>query len=184
MIVHDCKLIFIHINRTGGVSIESAFGQPKMDHSLPHDIIKKIGWKKWNEYFKFAIIRNPWDRMVSVYCNRKRWYRKMPNFEEWLIQTQIRHQTKFQYDNEISQLKWIVNKKGKILVDFIGRFERLKEDFQHVCEQIGIQKKLPHKNQSRRSVYQTYYSNSSRKLVEQKSKKEIEKFGYVFAKVF
>jgi hypothetical protein len=108
----------------------------------------------------------------------------MPNFEEWLIQTQIRHQTKFQYDNEISQLKWIVNKKGKILVDFIGRFERLKEDFQHVCEQIGIQKKLPHKNQSRRSVYQTYYSNSSRKLVEQKSKKEIEKFGYVFAKVF
>lgn len=175
MIVHEHKLIFIHINRTGGVSVETAFEQPIMDHRLPRDFIKEYGRDTWDNYYKFAIVRNPWDRMVSVYSNRKKWIDEMStkdlSFEEWLLG--------LQYYREFNQLRWIYS-NSKIIVDFVGRFERLELDFQKVCKKIGVKKSLPHKNKSEHAPYQCYYTKKTKELIETYCEREIKMFGYRF----
>jgi hypothetical protein len=179
MIVHEYKLIFIHINRTGGVSVETAFEQPTMDHRLPGELIRELGKDVWDTYYKFAFVRNPWDRMVSVYSNRKRWNSpdstKNIGFEEWLLG--------LNYFSEFNQLHWIC-KKSRMLVDFVGRFERLEKDFKTVCHKIGVEKQLPHLNSSQHKPYQCYYTEKTKRLIEIYCQKEIKMFGYRFDRPF
>ena len=72
MICHKNKYIFIHIPRTGGSSIEhTLYGQDwwLVDRKSKHLIAstaKKVYSEYWDDYFKFAFVRNPWDRMRSM----------------------------------------------------------------------------------------------------------------------
>lgn len=65
MITHDYKLIFIHIPKCAGRSICDIFNQ-RFDHYTAYFYSKEYS-RFWNEYKKFAIIRNPYERLVSMY---------------------------------------------------------------------------------------------------------------------
>jgi hypothetical protein len=65
-------------------------------------------------------------------------------------------------------------------MDFVGRFERLADDFQYVADQLDCACELPMTNASQRSSYRDYYSAASRKKVEQVYQRDIEQFGYSF----
>ena len=73
MIYNNLKCIYIHIPKTGGMSIESILGSNlKNIHQRPLSI--KHGYpsewkypKYWKKYYKFTFVRNPWDRAVSAY---------------------------------------------------------------------------------------------------------------------
>ena len=81
MIVEKRKCIFIHIPKTGGTSIEYFFkkkgGQRK--HALPRKIKKEFP-SKWENYYKFAFVRNPWDRFVSLWVKFKEEVKLQENF--------------------------------------------------------------------------------------------------------
>jgi len=64
--------------------------------------------------------------------------------------------------------------------DFIGRYERLHQDFQTVCDRIGIEGSLPHVNGSRHEHYTEYYDDKSRAFVAERCLRDIERFGYRF----
>ena len=75
MVLDDLGLIFVHITRTGGTSIEVALaGQdwwqisPQTKHLSARQIRIQVGEEKWSDYFKFSIVRNPWDRVVSMFA--------------------------------------------------------------------------------------------------------------------
>ena len=64
----DC--FFIHINKTGGSSIRQALGVPQQ-HITASNLIKEVGLKRWKSRFTFSVVRNPWDRVVSLYLRKE-----------------------------------------------------------------------------------------------------------------
>jgi hypothetical protein len=71
---------------------------------------------------------------------------------------------------------------GKVLVDFIGRYENLTHDFREACRRIGIQPpRLAHRRQaSDRSDYRGYYDDATAALIAEHFRPDVELFGYTF----
>lgn len=165
----------------------------------------QTGWD-WDDYFKFTFVRNPWARMVSLYSyqqkmayqwkhgegkfkNRKtsRWssiqnhqgincakfMKKYPTFKDAIFKA-LHQFTKTQFD-------YICDKNGKQLLDFVGKLENLQEDFNIVCDKIGIpRQELPHTNKSEHRHYTEYYDDEMKQFIAERCKWEIETFGYEF----
>ena len=150
-------------------------------HISAKDIRKKIGEEQYTKFFKFAFVRNPWDRLVSTYeyilqsrahpqHNLVKAAGGFENFVEY--ETRSSNQGEFQKGR-------ITDEKGDIIVDFIGRYESLSLDFMKICKVLGINEELPHVNASkRRRPYLQYYNSKTLNLVAEKFRDEIELFGY------
>ncbi len=71
------------------------------------------------------------------------------------------------------------NGKGEILVDFVGRYENLSEDFHHFCEKVGLPKlELIRHGATKHKTYQDIYTDKMKKIVYNHSSVDIERFGY------
>ena len=141
--------------------------------------------------FKFCFVRNPWDRLASLYCYFKRIKRKnvedCPDFINFCRKLEREKIPPVGFYNVEGfsqcnpQLDWITDKDGKIVVDFIGRFENLEEDFKKVCEIIGIKEELPHSNKTDHKNYMEYYHyEETKKIVDKLYEKDIKVFNYEF----
>lgn len=190
MISHEYKFIFVHIDKTGGTSCINAIfpyikvGQSGHDFYNKHiDITYYINtFENHQEYFKFTFVRNPFDRALSKYFHHyhrptgggtkiEKKAREM-QFKTWVKKGGLKV-FKPQYN--------FMYKESKLLVDFVGRFENLQEDFNIVCDKIGIpRQQLPHKNQSKHKHYTEYYDDETKEIVAEKYAKDIEYFGYEF----
>jgi hypothetical protein len=179
-------LYFIHINKTGGSSIEVALGLP-MEHKTARQKIDEVGWDAWQKAFTFSVVRNPWDKVVSHYC-----FRVATNqtglgdghlsFGEW-VRACYREKNPRYLDKPMMfmpQLDWIADEDGRVLVDFVARFERLSADMGWLQERIGRRFTLGHYNKTEREPYRTYYDERSRAIVEDWFARDIEAFGYTF----
>jgi len=184
--------------------------QGYFNHLRPFRIRQKIGRTLWNEYFKFTIVRNPWDMLVSRYFWSKQVVQKTPkqiveevkkeplNIDKWgklsiACDRHIRHKVVTPDDDfrafikklhgNFSNTKYYFDWKGKPWNDFVMRYENLEEDYKTVCKKIGIPyEPLPGlKTKVRESRnYSTMYDDESRKIVAKLFKKEIEYFHYTF----
>lgn len=134
----------------------------------------------YSALFKFAFVRNPWDRLVSRYAfllNTSRHpdharVKKMTSFEQY-IRWEIRRGRMFQRN-------YVVDARGRLIVDFIGYYERLERDFAKVCARLGVQATLPHDNRSNHRDYRSYYTSATRELVARHFGYDAEFFGYDF----
>lgn len=192
MISHEYKCIFIHPPGNGGKSIEKAlFGVDPTPGSADHKTIRQrqrnLGKKLFNSYFKFVFVRNPWDRLVSMYHRRLNFlslhskYKKVDghlnlnSFDEFI---KACHPKKGPLR---SQSYYILNHAGNIGVDFIGRLENYEEDWQKVCEKLNVGNiLLPHLNKSSHEEYWKYYNKDLIEIVAEKFKKDIKLFNYKF----
>jgi len=142
----------------------------------------------YNSLFKFAFVRNPWDLQVSSYHHLRRerphLIAHLKGFEDvlrWKFDANRPYQ--FHIDTSIElQSDYLIDLHGNVIVDFIGRYERLQEDFDEVCRRIGIPAPpLPHKRKAQdRKDYRSYYTAETAELVAQRFKRDIEMFGYRF----
>jgi len=206
MISHKHRCIFVHIPRTGGSSIEHILwpGSRSVDdlwmgftskyrnkyqtgglqHLFARHIRKEIGSVIFNEYFKFSFVRNPWDKAVSQFHYMKmrkdlRDYIGMDKNDAFkrylgLIQNKVHVQWEEQH-------KFILDKDENILVDYIGQFESLQDDFNKICEKIGLpRQKIPHIQKTRHMHYTEYYDDETKAIVTEKFKKDIDYFGYKY----
>lgn len=179
-------VIFVHINKTGGSSIEKALALP-FQHRTARELLTLIGEKRWASRFSFAFVRNPWDKVASHYHYRVKTNqtglrdRPIP-FAAWVRLAYQEHAPPY-YDIPkmfMPQLDWIADVDGSILVNFVGRFESLHADFRTVCEQIGSRASLPHLKQSERGDYRRYYDDESAAIVGNHFEKDVAAFGYSF----
>jgi hypothetical protein len=209
------KFLFVHIAKTGGTSIRAALRPYKWKdpYRLPlflcsrlssltnHRLACKLPRHAkaiaayemlpralFNELFKFAFVRNPWDLQVSSYHHLQRerphliaGIESFTEFIQWKLQTDRDYQ--YHIDTSIElQSDYLIDLKGRVIVDFIGRYEKLNDDFEQACRSIGIPAPaLPHKRQARdRKAYQKYYTDETARMVADYFKADIEMFGYNF----
>jgi chondroitin 4-sulfotransferase 11 len=180
--------IFIHINKTAGTSIGNAIGLPIKHHRTASEVIASIGKDKWNTAYKFTLVRNPWDKVVSHYEYRRKRNKtevasRNISFSEWVKMTYGQDKDPFYYNNPRAfqpQVEWLKDDEGKISIDFIGKFETINEDFEQIKKAIGIEAELPHLNPTKRADYQSYYDDETREIVAHWFREDIEVFGYRF----
>jgi hypothetical protein len=81
-----------------------------------------------------------------------------------------------------SQHTFLTDEEGKIGVDFLGRFERLAEDFRLVQERIGLPRnELPWLQKARNAErYTDFYDKETRQIAGERFRQDIEMFGYEF----
>jgi len=182
------SFIFVHINKTAGTSIGKAIGLAVKHHLTAKEIIARIGREEWDKAYKFTIVRNPWDKVVSHYEYRRKKNKtqiatRNISFTEWVTMTYGEDRDSFYYDNPKSfqaQVEWLKDDLGEISIDYIGRFESINQDFNHVKHIIGIDTGLPHLNASNRASFQSYYNDGTREIVAQWFREDIEAFDYRF----
>lgn len=139
--------------------------------------------EQFESYYKFTFIRNPWARAHSWYKNvmRDENHRKKHGIPEGCTFETFLADHPNQWALQ-PQLYWLQDRKGNIPLDFIGRFENLAEDFNHVCDvlQLGITE-LPHMISSKSKSHHTeFYNERTMKIVADRYAEEIEHFGYRF----
>ena len=145
----------------------------------------KIDSHFWNQSFKAAIVREPFDWMYSWYRFRQRDALKNPahpfhyrytgniGFDEF-VQNFNKH------DHMLRQSDFICDEQGKLLIDFVGRVESLQTDFDYICSRLGIPSvTLPLLNVSKQAHSQIdSLSASSKARIEKILKQDFELFGY------
>ena len=103
--------------------------------------------EQYEEYFKFAIVRNPWDRLVSFY--KYLGYKNQMDFKTFVTEEFKNKVFKERYWFVGPQYEYVVDKNGKMIVDFIGKFESLQEDFDRACPLMALPAtNVPHVNKS------------------------------------
>jgi len=117
--------------------------------------------QKWDSYYKFCFIRNPYDKIVSAWYHINRF--NIP-FKNYLNLTNVCNDVEYMH-MFLPQVRNIINEKGAIGVNFIGKFENLEEDFQSVLYTIGV-KNIIHEVNKRMNVrthdiYYTYYDQET-----------------------
>jgi hypothetical protein len=183
------RFIFIHINKTAGTSISQVLNINKV-HLNSKEIIDIIGIEKWNNLYKFTIVRNPWDKVVSHYMHRvKKNYTNMGNghisFKDW-VKFCYGPVKNLNYYDQIKmfqpQVEWLKDNNDKINIDKIIRFENLNNDFEEVKSILGINKisLIPHLNKTDREDYKNYYDEESLNIIYNWFIEDIKFFNYSY----
>ena len=156
--------------------------------------IKKFDNKAWNEYFKFAFVRNPYTHALSHW---------MFNTTEWsIINDKFKKKifTKQEFIKYLKNLKKVIKDKknyyhdmvpfnkiytidGKLAVDFVGKFENLNNDIEEIKKILNLPGKkieLIHTKKKTNRSHLHLYSKESMRLVEEIWEKEFELFDYKF----
>ena len=231
MIRHDLQCIFVEIPRTASTSIRSIIGKPIKAHRniveikydletlwthyggpanrllgrlypwIPASERARIGRQKFFHFYKFSFVRNPWDRVVSIYkLNMKRHedlakkekgsntktkkdqfgLEMFISFEEFVSWIQYSSATSNHAAPHRYQLDWLTDSSGNLLMNFIGAFESLESDWNVVSDALKIDQKLPHLNHISSKHYTEYYSEKTRAIVAEKFMVDVETFGYEF----
>lgn len=215
IISEDKKFIFVHNQKTAGVSIKNYLFENVSDaeyllpnHAYTTDAIQKIGRDKWNQYYSFGFVRNPWARLVSWYSmiingaesegqhekhqwspNNELWKYVKENssdFKEFIkncTETITEEKGGIPYKKSFvkNQIDYFTDDNGEVAVNFIGKVENLEEDFNKVIEHLELPAtKLIPTNKTKKKDYREYYDEETRQIVAERFKKDIDYFGYEF----
>ncbi|MCS3685481.1 sulfotransferase family protein [Salinibacter ruber] len=82
--------------------------------------------------------------------------------------------------DSLFQYNYAYSPEGQKLVDFIGRFEQISQDFEQVMEHLDLDAELPHRNSTSHRDYRSYYTPETATLIEDLYSIDIETFGYSF----
>lgn len=191
------KCIFIHIPKAAGSSVSDAlFGEavghrPIRRHvAYTPDIIK--------DFYKFTFVRNPWDRLYSGYnyfyrcvgMNAHRDHRwaneflsQLTTFEKFIhkLENPKFLKTIKKYDHFRDQRDWLYDpSSGKNLIDFVGRFESLDNDFEIICDHLGMTRTLPHERRGSGENFREYYTKKMINIAADAYENDIREFSYKF----
>ena len=171
--------LFIHIPKTAGISIKFVPGIRDSRHYQADWYRQRFPFK-FQKAFKFSIVRNPFDRVVSawefvrakglglgtkfpqiytLYDEVQSFGNSLEDFDEFCRTALV----KMHYNwMEFRTQHWFLCSSNNILVDYVGRYETLQESWSYIAAQIGCRDTLDHRNiNPYRQPYQKYYGKQS-----------------------
>lgn len=178
-------LIFVHIPKTGGTTACAALRYSGITVNHTHEpaiaLSRNYPPKVWNDTLKVTLVRNPWDRAVSLYYW---WHQDVPcsiaAFREWICKDCLSYMEEF---DPLDQLAYLVDEEQNDLVDFIGRFENLQDDIKAMGRMANVVPGVPgHWSPSARPAvpYQEFYDTKTADMLADHTRPFIERFGYTF----
>ena len=227
MISPPLNCLFVHIPKTAGQSIEQYFmdqlgldwekdrhqlllgnnpnhncGTEKLAHLSAAEYVRcgHVEPAEFESLFKFSFVRNPFERIVSEYRYRNYFHHR--SFRDFVLDKLPRPGWDDKYRHVMPQYDMLHDDNGRLLVDFVGRFENLEADFGYVCRQLGTSEApLRHRNrsdkwtrnlkrrvrnfvfrngESAKSGYRSFYDEATLDAVKRLYGRDIETFGYRF----
>lgn len=226
-IIHnDHRFVYLWIHKVACSSVKAAL-LPLFDldptpyervlpdgrrHFIVHDVFRNTEYQvsggefldsgRYEEYFKFAFTRNPFDRLVSCYRNKI----DRPRIPQYMLasaeQSEVAFYPHMSFAEFVEVVCYIPNRladghfrpqhlticdrEGNIAADYVGSFENIEEDFAYVKQRIGKPDlELPERNRKRPTKsdpfnYRNFYDSKLKELVYERYEKDFETFGYDF----
>lgn len=222
LLSHGHRVIFVHVGRTGGTSVERALapvlgvpfeetyrcpeivagrsqvegpfarwarelhpdGYINCKHATAAQLRAIVGESVWDSYFKFSIVRNPYDRLISVF----HMYKSAPMYADHPVRSYDR------FGDYVDALRRdpgsatdanrmsasILDASDRSMVDVILRYEQLQKDFESLRTRLRVPGvELPHENMTeRRRGISEYYDAAGRKVVYALYQRDFQAFGY------
>ena len=191
---YKSKTIFVHIPKTAGVSLVKAiYGNVTLEGHRSfyfNSIALNI---KDDKYFSFTFVRNPFDRLYSAYKFLKKGginyqdrlafqthLSEFKDFEDFVLNG-LNKELIYQITHLIPQYEYLCDKRGSILVNFVGRFENLDNDVLFLSKKLKKVIKLDHHNYNKKLDFKEAYSDDMMDKVYQIYQKDFEIFNYNFS---
>ena len=204
IVSHRHRFIFFAVPRTGTHAIRSALGPVLGDddwqqqslteqvrlpvaalarvnhgHLTMRQIQANLPPSIWRDYFKCAIVRNPFDRFVSVCAMLNK---RNPGYRGRETAFMKRALTIPRFRRRVlvrPQVDMLLDESGNPGMDYVGRYETLEESFAAICGQIGIaQRALEQSNATEHEAYATYYDDELATAVTAFYRRDFEVLGY------
>ncbi|MDG2617288.1 sulfotransferase family 2 domain-containing protein [Thermoleptolyngbya sichuanensis XZ-Cy5] len=152
------------------------------NHMPAAQIREQLGEDLWTRYFKFCVIRNPYEKAISAFYFGRSHAPSAPDspssdaaaFEHWLMT----------HGPPIDRNKYLID--GQFCLDEVIRYESLAADLERICAKLGVPwnpEALPQLKTGTRpkvAIARALYTNKSRQLVETAYAFELDYFGYQF----
>jgi hypothetical protein len=188
----DREVIFVHITKSAGTSVALSLFDALPYHYTAWQYRVIFGRNDFNRYFKFTFVRNPWDRLYSAYNylknggwddDDKLWAEQnwagITTFDqfvlEWLTPERLSSHLHLQ-----PQHYFLLDFRGRALVDYLGYFETINQDFAAIAKRVNTEAILAHTNASPRGSYREAYSPQAQEKVANLYQRDIALFGYQF----
>lgn len=173
--------LYVRIAKTGSTSIRRAAGRDAGCGTGTHSSAMRLREQipaTFAKAFKFSFVRNPWDRTVSLYHFRG----AKGSFDQWVRQNLGNRNRCLGRPGQYISCWDMLSDGEQILVDYVGRFETLAADWDHVRGVIGTgHRVLARKNVSpKRRPYPGYYTPELVALVGEAFADDVKHFGYTY----
>jgi hypothetical protein len=181
IISHKYKYLFVEIPLTGSYSIRHELcsyydGSPILHKHATYPDFRKMATAEERDYFVFATVRNPLDKLVSRYFKYRMDHKgafSNPESPRTLVadysdlrKYEIIKGSDLGFDDYFR--RYCKRPYGDLIdlsgdhLDYVIRFERLQEDFSHVLRLLEIEqvRPVPHSNKTRgrRANWESYYT--------------------------
>lgn len=210
IVSHAHRFIFFAVPKTGTQAVRQAlsvhlgpddwqqhalYGQARLPiaalaakghgHLSVREVGPRLDRDTWNGYFKFAFVRNPFERFVSAYLFL---FRNSPVAKE-RGPTQITEGMKAALNHPkfrrraliVPQSELLTDADGGLALDHLGRHERLQADFDEIAQRLGLPPTpLPVRNATEHAHYSHYYDRALRESVESLYEEDLRRFDYSF----
>jgi hypothetical protein len=203
---HQHQCIFVHIPKAAGTSIEYALGMHGdrhdigvrpisgttenpdtlfggvLQHMTMAEIQARLPEEAVRSYFKFAFVRNPWDRLVSEYFwitegDGRVWAGgPVGTFEEFVRSRDYGRV----HRHGLDQVSFILTRDGRVGVDVVYKYEDLPEAWELICRRLRISVPLQQRMRSPHGPYRAYYTPETRAIVADVYAQDIRVFDYEF----